>query len=195
MGFLQRLLGETSPRPEPPAGAPVASSEDEQAIARYRYLLKTAPPEAIEEAHTEAFARLSPEQRAMVLQGLKSELPPAESGAYSNEADAGTLARMATRAEVRRPGTMERVFGGGGMGTGGMGMGGMFGGTLLSSIAGSFIGTAIAHQLLGGFGSPLMGAGDAGDAAAGEGDAAPDDGGADYADDAGDMGDIGGFDV
>jgi hypothetical protein len=35
-------------------------SADEQAIARYRYMLKTAPPETIEQAHAEAFgSRLS----------------------------------------------------------------------------------------------------------------------------------------
>ena len=28
---------------------------DEQAVERYRYLLRTAPPETIEEAHAEAF--------------------------------------------------------------------------------------------------------------------------------------------
>jgi hypothetical protein len=201
MGFLERIFGEKSPPPRPRPEAPVASTEDEQAIARYRYLLRTAPPEAIEEAHAEAFAQLTPEQRAMVLQGLKDELPPAESGSYANQSEPGPLARLATRAELRRPGTMERVFGGGGMGRGGMGMGGMFGGTLLSSIAGSFIGTAIAHQLLGGFGSPWMGA-EAGGADAGQGDAPADEGGSDYADTGGDyadaggdMGDFGGFEV
>ena len=40
-----------------------AQSADEQAIARYRYMLKTAPPETIEQAHAEAFAQLTPEQR------------------------------------------------------------------------------------------------------------------------------------
>jgi hypothetical protein len=35
---------------------PSAEESDEQAIARYRYMLKTAPPETIEQAHAEAFA-------------------------------------------------------------------------------------------------------------------------------------------
>jgi hypothetical protein len=56
---------------------------------------------------------------------------------------------MATRAEMRQPGFMERTFGGGGFGGGGFGS--MLAGSLLGSIAGNFIGTAIAHQFLGGF--------------------------------------------
>jgi hypothetical protein len=44
-----------------------------QAIVRYRYMLKTAPPETIEQAHAEAF-RLSPEQRSMLLRQLSADL-------------------------------------------------------------------------------------------------------------------------
>jgi hypothetical protein len=68
---------------------------------------------------------------------------------------------MATRAELRQPGTLERVFGGGTgdprlaggdfQRSGGPSLGGVIGGSLLGSIAGSFIGTAIAHELLGGY--------------------------------------------
>ena len=43
--------------------------------------LRTAPPETIEEAHAEAFAKLTPEQRRMVLQELDSTLTPAERAA------------------------------------------------------------------------------------------------------------------
>jgi hypothetical protein len=196
MGLLQRLFGGDSPRPDPRPPVPVAATEDEQAIERYRYLLRTAPPDAIEQAHAEAFAQLTPQQRAMVLQGLSAELPDAERGAYGDRTDPQTLARMATRAELRRPGTLERTFGGAGMG--GMGMGGMIGGSLLGSIAGTFIGTAIAHQLLGGYGGFA-----AGDTAGADPSGGPaEEGGTDYADtggDAGDAGDIGGdfgdFDV
>jgi hypothetical protein len=48
---------------------------------------------------------------------------------------------MATRAEMRQPGTMERVFTGPGMGS-------MF----MSTLAGAFVGTAIAQSLFGGYG-------------------------------------------
>jgi hypothetical protein len=107
--------------------------DDQQAIERYRYLLRTAPPDDIERAHEEAFSRLTAEQRAQVLQELSREVPPSE---VPSGDDPGSLARMATRAEMRQPGTLERTFGR----MQGPGFGGMF----LSGLAGAFVGTAIA---------------------------------------------------
>jgi hypothetical protein len=123
---------------------------DEQALERYRYLLRTAPPDAIEQTHEEAFSRLTPEQRRMALEQLAEVSDPAERRQASD--DPRDLARMATRAEIRRPGILERVFGparsgpgsvGGGLG---MGLGGVLAGSLLGSIAGSVLGSAIAHS-------------------------------------------------
>jgi len=133
-----------------PGGA--AKDPDEAAVERYRYMLRTAPPETIEQAHAEAFAKLTPEQRQKVLADVSAELPPSE---RATSDDPRSLARMATRAEMRNPGTMERTLGGGR--GGGMGMGGMIAGTLLASVAGAFIGTAIADAFL-----DDEGAGDAG---------------------------------
>jgi hypothetical protein len=121
---------------------------DEQAIARYRYLLKTAPPEAIEEAHAEAFAQLSPAQRQRLLQELASDMPDAERNAARRAGDEpGALARVATRAELRQPGAMERAWNRlGSTPAAGPGFGGLFAGSLLAGMAGSVLGTAIAHQ-------------------------------------------------
>jgi hypothetical protein len=145
---------------------------DQQAIARYQYMLRTASPETIEQAHQEAFAQLTPQQRATVLQQLTAAAPPAERQAmYAPGADdPQNLARMATRAEVRQPGTMERIFGSGG--GSGPGMGAVIGGSLLTSLAGGFIGSAIADHFFnntqagrgffgggGGFGGPGFGGG------------------------------------
>jgi hypothetical protein len=150
MGFLDRLFGR---RPAEPVSEPDRFSaepqplSDEQALARYRYMLRTAPPELIEQAHAEAFAQLTPEQRAMALRELSQALPEREVGGTYRD-DPQTLARMATRAELRRPGTLERTFGGTGMG---MGMtGGMFGGGFMSSLAGAFVGSMIAQQFFDG---------------------------------------------
>jgi hypothetical protein len=127
-----------------PAGQP--ASADEQAIARYRYMLKTAPPELIQQTHTEAFARLTPEQRQQVLKQIAAELPPAERPlASAGNATPEGLATLATRAEVRRPGAMERMFGGGGPG-----FGSMLAGSLLGSIAGTVIGSMIAREFFAG---------------------------------------------
>ncbi|QRN94994.1 hypothetical protein JRI60_38780 [Archangium violaceum] len=184
MGFLDRLFGGGSSTPRPNRGGTAVPSADDQALARYRYLLRTAPPEALEQAHAEAFAQLTPEQRARVLQDLGQELPPAErTAAASNDPDPRALARMATRAEVRRPGTLERSFGG-------SSLGGMFAGSLLGSIAGTVIGSAIAHQFLQGFDGGGWGEEGGQESAQGE-DVAADDAG--FGDDLG--GDLGDFDL
>jgi hypothetical protein len=126
-------------------------SNDDIAIERYRYLLRTAPPEEIERAHAEAFATLTPEQRRKVIEGLASAAPESEVAAAGD--DPQRLARVATRAEIRAPGTLERVYGGmpaGGGFLGGLGFGGMF----LSTLAGAFVGTAIAQSLFNDVGYP-----------------------------------------
>ncbi len=52
---------------------------------------------------------------------------------------------MATRAEMRRPGTLERTFGGLG-GGGQIGLGGLLAGSFMSSLAGTVIGSMVAQQ-------------------------------------------------
>lgn len=167
-----------------------AEPTDEQALARYRYMLATAPPEEIERAHEEAFASLTPEQRRQALQALAQHVPPGE----LRGDDPASLARAATRAEVRQPGTIERAWGG----NAGFGLGSWF----LTTLAASFIGTAIAQSFFdndsgpGGEGSET---GDSGSGESAEGDASDtadagfDDGGGDFG--GGDFGggDFGGF--
>ena len=194
MGFLDKLLGrqplqqqyERQPRPtgqpyDVPAPRGGASTEDERAIARYRYLLRTAPPEDIERVHAEAFAQLSAEQRQLVLQRLNDDLPEGERPRSDQPTD---LARSATRAELRRPGYLQGAFGG----RGGVGMGGMFAGSMLGTIAGFVVGSAIADAMLGGYDQSPEAA-EAGDASA---DTSADTGAGDTGDDAG--GDWGGGD-
>lgn len=186
MGFLDKLLGRDDRAQHPPQqqwappapgqfpvgdpgwtgrhGQPVAS-EDERALARYRYLLRTAPPEQVEEVHAEAFAKLTPEQRQQVVTQLTNDLPPGEAPGSD---DPRAMARAATRAEMQQPGYMQRSFGGG-AGRGGPGMGSMFAGSMLGSIAGVVVGSMVAQSLLGGFDqSPEAGeVGEGGEAAEG----------------------------
>ncbi len=149
MDMLRRLFGNDEPSSRTAQSRPRSRqmSSDEQAVERYRYLLRTAPPETIEEAHAEAFARLTPEQRRMVLQELDSTLTPAEraAGAPYDE-DPRSLARLATRAEMRQPGTLERTWSGM---PAGMGMGGLMMGNFMSMIAGVVVGSLIADAFLG----------------------------------------------
>lgn len=175
MGFLDRLLGR---EPRDPYGAPQQASPygsaaqhptqnpaqpvygsapqdarvgaagprtpDQVAVDRYRYLLRTAPPDQVEQAHAEAFARLTPEQRRQVLTELGEQVPASERATSDAPQD---LARMATRAEMRQPGTLERTFAGRGQGA--PGFGAMVGSSLLGTIAGVVIGSAVANALFG----------------------------------------------
>lgn len=204
MCIVDKLFGREEATQQQQTGRQVGSqpltgqSSDEQALARYRYMLQTAPPETIERAHAEAFARLTPEQRRMVLEELNANAPQAERAQVRD--DPQSLARMATRAEIREPGTMERTFGGRG---GRAGMGGMMAGSFLSSIAGVVVGSAIAQSFFGDseFGSAGTEGGsqqdtsEAGDAHQDSGQDAGDEMAADMDGDAGvDFGDFGGGD-
>jgi hypothetical protein len=166
MGLLERIKGyltdETSaPRSAGYSGygatrtAPIRTvpgagtrSEDELAVDRYRYLLRTASPDAVEEVHAEAFARLTPEQRRLVFEDLSRNAAASDRPASD---DPRTLARSATRSEMRQPGFLERTLGSSG-GSRGMGLGTMIGGSLLGTVAGVVIGSAIADMVLPGIG-------------------------------------------
>ncbi|WP_264029210.1 hypothetical protein [Cellulosimicrobium sp. SH8] len=125
-------------------GAAAPRTPDQVAVDRYRYLLRTAPPDQVEQAHAEAFARLTPEQRRQVLAELGEQVPASERATSDAPQD---LARMATRAEMRQPGTLERTFAGRGQGA--PGFGAMVGSSLLGTIAGVVIGSAVANALFG----------------------------------------------
>lgn len=156
---------------------------DEQAIDRYRYMLSTAPPEDIERAHEEAFARLTPDQRRQALQALAQVVPPSE----IRGDDPASLARTATRAEVRQPGTIERAWGTGA----GPGIGSWF----LSTLAASFIGTAIAQSFFDNDSGYDQGTDQAADQGSDTGEGETADYGGDDGGDAGDSGDFGGGDL
>jgi hypothetical protein len=198
MGLLDRLFGrrhqeeyrgydDAGPRYASPRGRP-QNMTDEQAVERYRYLLRTAPPEQIEQAHAEAFSQLTPDQRQQVLAQLAAAVP---AGERPRSDDPQTLARVATRAELRQPGTLERAFGGGpGFGRGGYGMGGgmgggpgfgsIVGGSLLGTIGGLVIGSAVADALFdtGAGDGGLFGGGD--EQYGAQGDQGGDSGGGDF---------------
>ncbi len=151
-----------------PSGAP-AATDDERAVERYRYLLRTAPPERIEEVHAEAFATLTDEQRRMVFDEFTRTAPAGEAPRGD---DPRSLAQAVTRSEIRQPGFAERSLGGvgrGGMGgfggqRGGPSFGSMIGASILGTVAGYVIGSAIMSAFL-----PDPGSFDGGTDAAGEG--------------------------
>ncbi|MBF4462199.1 MULTISPECIES: hypothetical protein [unclassified Rathayibacter] len=201
MGFLDRLLGRDE-QPEGARRAPAASdagvspaygtppgrsarSEDEIAIERYRYLLRTAPPEALEQVHREAFEKLTPEQRQQVFRQLSENAPV---GDAPRDDSPSTLAQSATRSELRQPGFMERRFAGGG----GMGFGGVLATSMLGTIAGFAIGSLVADAFLPDAGAD-MASGEGGDAGAGAGDEGGWGGDGGWGDSGGDFGGGGDF--
>lgn len=150
MGLFDRLFGaeEQSPAPAIPQKqqaqrtntertdterTDTQRTDDEIAVERYRYLLRTAPPEAIEQVHEEAFAALTEDQRKAVFAELSQNAP---AGEQPRGTDARSLATAATRSELRQPGTLERSFQGPSFGS-------MVGSSLLGTVAGFVIGSAI----------------------------------------------------
>lgn len=154
MGFFGRMLGIEDESDRRRAAQPAASrrgapDSQAEALERYRYMLRTAPPETLEQAHAEAFAKLTPDQRRALLAELSSAAPAGERAAVAATPvdDPRALARVATRAEIREPGVLERSLGSGAMG---------FGASLLSSFAMGFVGSMVAQSFfsaLGGFGA------------------------------------------
>lgn len=110
---------------------------DQAAVERYEYLLRTAPPDTLEQVHVEAFEKLTPSQLDILFNRFTEHAEtPAE---RPSDARPATLARTATRAEAQRPGTMTQLFG---MNSAGF-SGGYFGVSLLDTIAGYVIGSAL----------------------------------------------------
>lgn len=222
MGLLNRIF-RTESREDGGRRRSSPVRSDAYALERYRYMLQTAPPETIEQAHAEAFERLTPEQRQQVLDELAQAAPPSERAAIENLSsdDPRGIARVATRAENRQPGIMERTLGAapgtgsrglgfqdvGPQGSGARGLG--FGAGLLGSFAAAFAGSVVANAFfdsLGGFdgfdamgesgeagGHASSGAADGGDTLAGLGDQDVDLGG-DFEGDGFDGGDFDGDD-
>jgi hypothetical protein len=187
MGFLDRLLGR--PEPETPRRSPVPQqSEDEIAVERYRYLLRTAPPETIEEVHAEAFSKLTDEQRDLLFQQLTEN---AMEGERPADAEPATLARSATRAELRQPGTLERAFGSAD-GRQGLGFGGIMGASLLGTVAGYVVGSALVGAFLPDPGTADASSDPGSDPGSDTGGDGGGDSGSDFGGDSGGFGDFGG---
>ena len=166
MGLFDRLFGTEQQQPSAPPARP--RSTDEIAVERYRYLLRTAPPEAIEQVHAEAFGKLTDEQRALVFRELTANAPAGEA---PKGQDAQSLAQAATRSELRQPGTLERSFQGPSFGS-------MVGSSILGTVAGFVIGSALVSAFMPDFGGSSDASADSSDASAdGSADSSADAGG------------------
>lgn len=181
MGLFDRLFGDEPNTSAAPAAPRRPRTDDEIAVERYRYLLRTAPPETIEQVHAEAFAKLTDDQRAIIYRELTANAPAGEA---PRGADPASLAQAATRSELRQPGTMERSFQAPSFGA-------MVGSSLLGTVAGYVIASALVSAFL-----PMdAGANDTASDSGEQSDPGADpgaDSGADASADAGGFGDFGG---
>ena len=202
MGFFDRLFGREEETAEQRPAATARRSDDEIAVERYEYLLRTAPPETIEKVHTEAFSKLTPQQRDILFEKLTAH---ADANERPADAAPATLAKAATRAELQQPGSLTRTLGGSGFGgAGGVGLGGMFATSLLGSVTGFVIGSALVSTFMpmdsgndasasDGSGSDSTGADSTGADSSGSNASGSDGGGYDSGEDFGGGGDFGGF--
>lgn len=178
------------PSPDRGSGSPDVTgaqgdltAEQARDVERYEYLLRTAPPEQVEQAHQEAFAKLDSQQR----QELQRRLGEA-SGEPVPDDRPETLARSATRHEMQQPGGMRSLLGAGGLAGAGIGA------VLLTSVAGAFMGTAIAGAMFDESGLGADGGTNGGDTGGGAEDGTLEVGGQDEGADGGMFGgDGGGF--
>ena len=74
-------------------------------VRQYRYLLRTAPVDALEHVHLEALARLAPEDRAAVLHIVQEQLV---TGLRLQPDDVPALTRLVVLGERRSPGALLR---------------------------------------------------------------------------------------
>lgn len=82
--------------------APQDRMED-QSVRQYRYLLRTAPPDALEEAHIEALNELGQAQRRLLLDAVQASLM---AGAHLKADDVRSIGHLITLGERRTPGAL-----------------------------------------------------------------------------------------
>lgn len=91
---------------KPARHAKQAQSSDrpeDQTVRQYRYLLRTAPSDALEAAHVDALSAIGRLYRDDVLRTVQTELV---AGAHLHADDVGPLAHLVTLGERRTPGVL-----------------------------------------------------------------------------------------
>jgi hypothetical protein len=80
---------------------------EDQEVRQYRFLLRTAPADALEAAHVEGLSAVGSEIREVVLRTVQSELV---AGSHLQPDDAVPLAHLVTLGERRSPGVLTRAM-------------------------------------------------------------------------------------
>lgn len=81
---------------------------DQVTIENYEQLLRTASPDELVKVHTQAFEKLTPDQRDLVYEKFLERA--AADDERPGDAEPRSLAETATLIEQRSPGTLRRLF-------------------------------------------------------------------------------------
>ena len=136
MNLLEQLMGGGKQRSDwddfvgrYEQGAPYDGISDREALDRYQQVGPQLPSDVYEESAQEAFARMSPQERAQFVQYLRQrarqqnfDFPDLNQDGIDDRAqrDPRELARMTTRMRQQQPGGLGALLGGGGGGMGDM---------------------------------------------------------------------------
>lgn len=101
MGLLHRSRGHADDRAETPPTHAFGTDAEDPVVRQYRFLLRTAPSDALEAAHAEALPTLEPDTRAAVLATVQHRLV---AGLRLGPDDITQLAHLVTLGERRAPG-------------------------------------------------------------------------------------------
>jgi hypothetical protein len=88
------------------SGSPHAVAGEDQTIRQYRYLLATAPADALGAAHEDALSGLTADQRAAVLDAVQRGLV---AGQRLGPDDLPAVSRLLVHGEKRAPGEFRRA--------------------------------------------------------------------------------------
>jgi hypothetical protein len=107
MGLLAQLFGRSRDLPDEPL-PPGVSIRDARAVDQYERMLRVAPPHTIEQAHVEAFEKLTPEQLHILFERFNERATKDDE--RPSDAQPASLARSAVAAETRKPGTLTKLM-------------------------------------------------------------------------------------
>ena len=106
MAFLRRQSRDPATSSEVPPGPPFGTDAEDPVVRQYRFLLRTAPTDALEAAHVEALSTLDRAQRAVLLRTTQDQLV---AGLRLDPDDGLPLAHLLTLGERRVPGAVLRA--------------------------------------------------------------------------------------
>jgi hypothetical protein len=136
MGLLDDLMGNQQKQQEYQnfanqydQGPAMQSVPDQEVMNRYQQVATQLPPDQYERAATQAFMRMSPEERTQFGQYVQQQTvqqgyatPAMQQLSPQQYQDPGALAQMATQLHQQQPGLLGQLLGGGiGGGNGGSG--------------------------------------------------------------------------